>query len=273
MKSKDHPELSIITVTYNSSAQIKPYFDSLKKYIFPKINTRLIVVDNHSSDETVSLLESLAIDYPQLTVFRNPRNLGFAAANNQAARIALAPYLLFLNPDTRLLDSSLLRLITQLENNPKIGLIAPALLDPQKHPQPSVYPPQTLSNAFFEFFLNRKTFSALAPPERTEVFAVSGAAMLLKKNFFDRLGAWNEKYFMYFEDLDLCDRIRKAGKKVVYFPSVKVIHEIGSSGHSLGQKPSRWLIQSSKKYHGVVKYYLLTLIIYLGRKCQKLKKQ
>ncbi len=272
MTKNKNPTLSIITVTYNSGKNIKPYLDSLKKYLFPHVNSELIIVDNNSKDNTVSLLEKLSFSTPQLTLFRNPKNLGFAAANNQAVKIAKGKFLFFLNPDTCLKDSSIKKLIQKLENNPKIGIISPALVNERGDYQPLAYPPQTLKNAFQEFFLQKKTFSPYIPKEEQEVHSLVAAAILIKKSLFDRLGGWDEKYFMYFEDHDLCDRVRKAGKKVLYSPQSKIIHEVGSSCKTIKKKPNQWLIQSSKKYHGILKYYLLTLILWSGQKWQKLKK-
>lgn len=266
------PHLTVITVTYNNSGQIENYFRSLKKHLFPKIATQVIVVDNNSQDNTILILEDLAIHHPQLTIFRNPQNRGFSAANNQTANLAQGKYLLFLNPDTQLKDSSFLKLIQKLENDPKIGLISPALVNKRGDYQPLAYHPQTLKNAFWQFFFQKNTFSPYVPPNEQVVHALAGAALIMKKTLFDRLDGWNEKYFMYFEDLDLCDRVRKLGKKIVYCPQATLIHELGSSGKNLGQKPSRWLVQSSKKYHGLFKYCLLNLIIRSGQRWQKLKK-
>jgi len=266
MIKTEKPILTIITVTYNSEKLIPEYFKSLKKYLLPKIPSEIIVIDNASRDKSVSLLEKLAVQNKNFTVFRNPDNRGFAKANNQGAQIAKGKYLLFLNPDTRLRDFSLLKLIGRLERDKTIGLIAPRLLNDNGKPQPSVYRPQTLKNAFLEFFLGQNTYLPYAPQRKTSVHAVMGAAILMRKNLFERLGGWNEKYFMYFEDLDLCRRIKKINKKIIYFPSAAIIHRLGSSSKTLKTKPSKWLVQSSKKYHGFLKYYLLTFIIYLGQK-------
>jgi len=75
---------------------------------------------------------------------------------------------------------------------------------------------------------------------------------------------------MYFEDLDYCRRVRKAGFKVYYLPGAEFVHEHGASGRSMPQQTHRWLVDSSKVYHGTAKYYLMTSIICLGQKCQKI---
>jgi len=272
MTKHNPPKLTIITVTYNSAHLLKPYLNSLKKYLFPHLACQLIIVDNNSTDKTISLLENLSQKTPQLTIFKNPKNLGFATANNQAVKIARGKYLLFLNPDTRLLDSSLKNLIQKLEYNSKLGIISPALVNQKGDYQALAYPPQTLKNAFLQFFLNQNTFSPYTPTKEESVHTLVGAALIIKKSLFTRLGGWNEKYFMYFEDHDLCDRVRKAGKQILYCPKAKVFHEVGASGKTIKDKPNRWLIQSSKKYHGIIKYYLLTLIIRSAQFWQKLKK-
>ena len=266
MTKTQKPILTIITVTYNSHSLIPEYFKSLEKYLLSKISSEVIIVDNASRDKSVSLLEKLAIQNKNLTIFRNPENRGFSRANNQGAKIAKGKYLLFLNPDTRLRDSSLVKLVGRLERDKTIGLIAPKLLNNDGKPQVSVYRPQTLKNAFLEFFLAKNTYSPHAPKEESSVHAVMGAAVLIRKSLFERLGGWNEKYFMYFEDLDLCRRIKKINKKVIYAPSATVVHQLGSSSKTLKRKPGRWLVQSSKKYHGLLKYYLLTFIIWSGQK-------
>ena len=93
---------------------IKPYLDSLKKHLFPYIDSQLIIVDNNSRDKSISILEKFSLKTPQLTIFRNPRNLGFASANNQAAKIAKGKFLFFLNPDTRLKNNWCLKILRKI---------------------------------------------------------------------------------------------------------------------------------------------------------------
>ena len=167
-------------------------------------------------------------------------------------------------------DDSLVDMYQYLKNNQKIGIIGPKFLNLDKSPQASVFPPQTALNAFKEFFLGQKTYSKYYPKSQKPlaVHSLSGGAMLLSKKLFNQIGGWDQRYFMYFEDLELCRQVRHLGLEIFYFPQCRFIHRHGASGHQVADSANQWrrLIPGSKLYHGTFNHYLINGIIWLSQK-------
>ena len=262
---------SIIIVTWNTAEITKKCVETINKYL---PNSAIIVVDNGSKDNTVELLRP----FKNVKIVENHANLGFAKANNIGLKYTNTDYIVFMNSDIELLDSSLLEMINYLQQNPKIGIIGPKFLNPDLTPQASVFPPQTPLNAFKEFWLNQKeAYSKYIPKgdNPSKVSYISGGFIVVKKDFFLKIGQWNEKYFFYFEDMDLCRQIKQFGKDIVFYPKCQVIHRHGASGKNLAPNQDQWrrLIPSSIKFHGYFKHYLINFIIWSGQKWQKIIKR
>lgn len=262
-------KLSIIIVSWNTADTTLKCIQSIKSKLF-NFNYEIIVVDNASDDNTLNLLKT----DKNLKIVKNKTNLGYGKGNNSGAKIAKGKYLLYLNSDMELVDNKLVEMYKYLTENPDIGIIAPKFLNVDLSPQGSVWPPQTLSNAFKEFWLGKhKTYSKYVPQsmEPVEVFSVSGGAIMISKSLFNEIGGWDKRYFMYFEDLELCRQIRKLGYKIYYYPGCKVVHRHGVSGKTLADSANQWrrLIPSSKIYHGLIKHYLLFLITWSGQKLKR----
>ena len=259
MKNK----LSIIIPTWNTATITLKCVQSIKKHL-PALNPQIIVVDNASTDNTLNLLKK-----ENITLVNNLKNLGFSKACNIGAKKVTGEYLLFLNSDMELIDDSLTNMLKFLHKNSQIGIIGPKFLNPDKSSQASVFPPQTPINAIKEFWFGQKTYSKYIPKGQTpvSVWAISGGAILIKKSLFQEINGWNEKYFMYFEDLDLCRTLHRHGKQVYYYPSCQIVHRHGASGKNLADSDNQWrrLIPSAKKYHGLLTYYIITLIIKVYR--------
>lgn len=259
-------KLSIIIPTWNTAKitqkSIKTIINNLDNF-----NYEIIVIDNGSSDNTVELLSKI----PKVKLIKNQKNLGFAKANNQAVKIAKGNYFLFLNSDMELIDSSLIKMYQYLIDHPKVGAIGPQLLNIDHTPQASVFPPQTALNAFKEFWLGIKnSYSKYLPDTKniSQVWAISGGAFLIEKKFFQKIGSWNEKYFFYFEDLDLCRAVHQAGKSIVFYPFCQIVHHHGASGKSLADASNQWrrLIPSSIIFHGHFMHSYINFIIWSGQK-------
>ncbi len=262
----DNHLVSIIIVTWNTAKITLKCIKTIHKYLNNKLNYEIIVIDNNSTDNTKDLLSKEKIIY-----FHNQNNDGFAKGNNIGVKKSHGEYLFFLNSDMEFIDDQLISMLDFYQKNPNIGLIGPMFLNTDLSPQGSVFPPQTISNAFKEFFLNIKnSYSKYVPKTKIplKVWSISGGAMLIKKDLFCKAGLWNEKYFMYYEDLDLCRSIRKIKKDIFYFPQFKVIHAHGQSGKNLVSAKDQWrrLIPSSIKYHGFINHYLINSTIWLGQK-------
>jgi len=207
------------------------------------------------------------------TLIQNKENLGFAKANNQGIKQAQGRYIFLLNSDTEVKPGALKKLVEFAKKYPKVGVVVPRLLNPDGSVQPSIYHLPTIRRAIGEYWLGRKgTYEkhALIGKKPVEVEAVVGAAMLIPKKVFDKVGLLDERYFMYFEDLDFCRRVKRAGLKVFYLPTAEIIHYHGASGKEIPKETQRWLVESSKIYHGLPKHYLINFIIWIGQKWQRL---
>lgn len=263
-------QLSIIIVTWNTADITLKCIQTIKKYIH-HLQYEIIVADNFSNDDTVSKLKKEG----GVIIIENKSNLGFGRGNNIAAKKAKGDYLLFLNSDMELLDNKLVDMFNYINLNPEIGLIGPKFLNIDLTDQGSVFPPQTLFNAFREFWLGQDSYSKYVPQakEPVEVFSVSGGAVMIKRSLFEKIDGWDKRYFMFYEDLELCRQVKKLGYKIFYYPQCRLIHRHGASGKSLADTSNQWrrLIPSSKIYHGLLKHYLLFLITWSGQKWQIVK--
>lgn len=265
------PELSIIILTWNTAKITKKCLLSVEKYLKNKINYEIIVADNGSNDNTEEIFKNLKF----VKYLNHKTNYGFSKGNNLAVKHARGKYLLFLNSDIEIIDDSLTKMYNFFKKDSSIAAIGPKFLNSDLTPQASVFPPQTIKNAFMEFFLKIPSYSKYLPTKDIpiSVWAISGGAILIRKKTFRQINGWNEKYFFYYEDLDLCRKLRRFGQKIYYFPGAEIIHRHGASGKNLTDLDNQWrrLIPGSKIYHGILKHYLLFLIIWSGQKWQKIK--
>lgn len=261
--------LSIIIPTWNTAEITVKCVRSLQKYLknFPH---EIIIVDNASTDNTVAKFKK----EKGIVLIQNKKNLGFAKACNIGSKKSKGDYLFFLNSDMIALDSSLIKMYEYLKNNPKIGLIGPKYLNIDRSVQGSVFPPQTPLNALKEFWLGKNAYSKYSPRSKKpiEVHSLSGGAILISKKLFNEVGGWDERYFMYFEDLELCRQIKKLGYKIFYYPQCRFVHRHGASGQKLADSSNQWrrLVPSSKIYHGHLTHYYLFSITWLAQKINKL---
>ena len=261
------PNLSIIIVSFNTRLVLKRCIDSI--YITKGDSFELIVVDNNSTDGTKEYLKELVESKNNLRVIFNNYNSGFAKANNQAIKAAKAKRVLLLNSDTIVSKGVINKLVNASLKYNDEAILAPRLLNFDKSVQPSCYHFPTIWGAILEFWFGKDgRFSKYYPKgeQSQEVDAAVGAVLLIPRDVVERVGFLSEKYFMYFEDLDYCRRARLKNIKVVYLPSIEIVHLHGESGKNLKEKSNQWLTESSKKYHGIIKYQLITAIIKISSK-------
>jgi hypothetical protein len=260
--------LSIIIVTWNTAQITQKCVQTINKFLD---NPEIIIVDNGSKDNTVELLSK----EKNVKIIKNNANLGFSKANNIGLKETTNELILFMNSDIELIDSSINDLLDYFKNKNNIGIIGPKFLNPDLTPQASVFPKQSAFNAFKEFYLNQKnSYSKYIPDTKDpiKVWAISGGCILTKKSFFKSIDEWSEKYFFYFEDLDLCRKINKIGKDVIFYPKCQIIHRHGASGAKLANSNNQWrrLIPGSKLYHGKFNHYLINSILWSGQKIHKI---
>lgn len=233
----------IIIVNYNSLYWLKKTLYSLSKYYIPfsKYNVVITVVDNASSDNSVEILEK---DYPHINLLKSLKNLGFSAGNNLALRKSNADYIMLLNSDTELTEKSknIDTLIDILEEDKQIGMITPKLLltdgkiDMACHRgEPSLIDCFLYFTGFEKLFPKIKIFTQYHLLHKDlnaihEVDAITGACMITKLQYLKDVDFFDERFFMYSEDMDLCRKYREKGLKIIYNPIVEIIHHKYKSG-------------------------------------------
>ncbi len=231
MKTK----LSIIILSYNTRDLLKQTLASVPQHS----NWEILVVDNASSDDSVGMVKR---DFPQVKLTVNAKNVGFAAGNNQAIKIATGEYVLLLNSDTIVQKNALERLLQQIEQDKNIGVITPKVVLPDgaidlacHRGMPTLWRAFTYFAKLEQLFPGSRLFGGYHLTHEDfnvahEVEAVSGVAMIVRREVIDAVGLLDERFFFYAEDLDWCLRIRQAGWKIVYFPESVVIHLKSQSG-------------------------------------------
>jgi len=259
-----HPELSIIIVSYNTTQELEACLRSVFESV-GKFNFEVIVVDNKSLDNSVSMTIK---NFPEVILIENKENYGFAKAVNQGLKIAKGNYFLLLNPDTKVVNNAIEKLVDFAKKQQNLGAVGSKLLNPDGSPQASCYNLPSVKNAVLEYWFGKKgSYEKYLPnlQEPVKVEAVVGAVMLIPRSSIEKIGFFDEKYFMYFEDLDWCRRAKSKGLKIFWYPHVNFIHEHGSSAKKSGQKAHEFLKESSRIYNGVIIYLLITLVIKIGR--------
>jgi N-acetylglucosaminyl-diphospho-decaprenol L-rhamnosyltransferase len=222
--------LSVIVVSADSGPALR---ECVRSVLASPLSLELILADNASSDGMPPAIERAYEHDPRLKVIYNHRNLGFGPAVNLAAKQAHGHALLILNPDCLLRGDDLGRLLAVLASHPKAGLIGAAVCDADGRADPASWRRDPLLRRSLNSLLGRSgekvNMEQEIPAEVVEAEAVSGAVMLLPRAMFQRLGGFDEDYFLHCEDLDLCRRVRDLGYKVLLAGDVRVLHGKGSS--------------------------------------------
>ena len=229
---------SAIVVNYNGGATLRDLVVSLAAG--PALDG-IIIVDNASSDTSLDFLGRGEFSGANIRLVKNSGNRGFAAACNQGAALADSAYLLFINPDCRMDGSALPRLLAVLKDDPHSGVAGPLILNADGSEQRGCrrYLPDPRRALMRVLGLDKPDVQGRVvgfdltgtplPPGPTEVEAISGACMLLKRDAYAKLGGWDEGYFLHCEDLDICMRLRRAGLRTVFVPDARVTHVQGVS--------------------------------------------
>lgn len=233
-------DVGIIIVSFRSREDIAACLASIGG---AQLRARVVVVDNASHDGTAELVQR---SFPEVTLLSSSRNIGFAAACNTGVRASIGKYCLFLNPDVRLSGDAVEALVRFAEENPKVGIVGPQVFNEDGRTlQLSCRSFPTIGSLFFNRF---SLLSRVFPNNRwsrrylllTENIAdpravdwVSGCCMLVRREALDSLQGFDEQFFLYSEDVDLCLRARHAGWQTCYEPRTHVIHRIGASSGGL----------------------------------------
>lgn len=247
------PTLSICIVGWNVAGDLRGCLHSLYERE-QGIDYEVIVVDNGSRDGT---LEMLRREFPQVLRVENRENRGFGTANNQGIRLARGGYVLFLNPDTLVHPGALAKMVAFLRDRPGVGVVGPKLLSADGSLQPAarrfpgwgVFFHQHTPLKHLRLFKganDRYKMKDFCWTETAEVEVVSGAALLIRREALGRVQGFDEGYFMFFEEIDLCRRVKESGYQVFFLPEAVITH---LGGRSRRQSREDLLFQINSLFH------------------------
>jgi len=239
-------DLSIIIVSWN----VRPLLERCLRSISQSMGGapagdapryEVIVVDNGSADGSPDMLRAT---FPWARLLANSDNRGFAAANNQGLHIAQGRYLMLLNPDTEVVGGGLPAMLQYMDEHPDIGLLGPQLVYPDGAIQPSRRRFPTYATGFIEStaaqrwwpahpLLRRYYMQDMPDDQVQDVDWLVGACLLLRRQAYEQVGDFDERYFMYSEELDYAYRLRRAGWRAVYLPAARVVHHEGRSSEQV----------------------------------------
>lgn len=239
--------LSIIIVNWNTHDALRNCLESIHAPTGVCLET--IVVDNASEDGSAKMVERR---FPQIRLIENATNVGFAKASNQGMLLSRGDCVLLLNSDTQIRGQALSRMIEFMDGHPEAGAMGPRLVFPDGRPQPySFGGDPTLSYLLrrgLNLLLRKGYLHDWGIEETREMDWVSGASLMLRRRALEETGLLDENFFLYFEDNDLCLRLRQKGWKVYFNPTVEVLHLGGES--LVRNEPAR-----AQYYHSLVHFY------------------
>ncbi|MBN1879860.1 glycosyltransferase family 2 protein [bacterium] len=255
MESRDLPDVSICLVNWNTCRMLKECLESIEKNI-DTLNIEIFVIDNASSDGSADMVRR---EYPTVTLIENVENVGFSRANNQGINIARGRNIFLLNPDTIILPGALADMVSFLDTHPSTGAVAARLLNSDGSLQyslrhfPDFLTPFTENTNLAEIpgihrFSKRSRLMDWAHDTIREVEQPAGAAFMIKRKCIDTLGSLNSCYHMFFEDVDICYRIRRSGWMIFYLPNARIIH------HG-GQSVKKRTDMGTQFYRSLIKYF------------------
>jgi len=267
-------DLSIVIVSYNTRDLLRACLRALPAAT-EGLTVETFVVDNASPDESAAMV---AAEFPGVHLIANRENAGFTRANNQSLRLSAGRNVLILNPDTEPEPGSLTTLVRYLDTHPEVGAVGPKLLNSDGTLQ---HNGRRFPTPWREFLghsglrnLNRAAFDRVLHFGRDnfdvewETDEVSGACLMLKHTVMDQVGMLDEDFFMFYEEIEWCWRIRKAGWKVMYVPQARVVHHWMASVRQQNWAMTARLFQSAliyyKKTAGLSSQLAIRLVMLIG---------
>lgn len=251
-------DLAVVVVNHNAGAYLRRCMESLRVSA-GEARLEVIVVDNASRDGSP---EAAIEERPGAELIRNRDNRGFAAAANQGIAATSAPFILLLNPDAEIIGGTLASFVKVAREHPRAGAIGALVRNPNGSIQPSARRVPRLGEALGHAFLGplipnnpftrSYTMAGWDRASERQVEWVSGSAVLLRREALEEVGAFDEGYFMYVEDVDLSTRLRAHGWEVLFSPELEVVHQIGVS--TRGQRGRMALAHSESIYRYFSKF-------------------
>ncbi|HPI18951.1 MAG TPA: glycosyltransferase family 2 protein [Candidatus Kapabacteria bacterium] len=265
---------SIIIISFNTCKITLQCIKSVYKTC-PNEQFEIIVVDNDSKDDTVFQIKNT---FPEVKVIQNKKNLGYAAAANIGAKAANSEFIIVSNSDIIFLPNSIQLLIQYLKQNPKVGIVGPQQLFPNGKPQYSYNDIPGIKRSLIELFfinslkpvINNIKLKLKICQNPKLVGYLDGGVNVIRKTAFQSINGYDERFFFYSEEVDLCYRLKKSCWKVVFFPQSKVIHLRGASSNNNDNLINNYnalansKIKFCKKYHSnfYVSFYIFLQILY-----------
>lgn len=246
-------DVSACVVTYNNENLIRNVLNSIISSK-TKYNVQLFVVDNSSSDKTVKIIEE---EFPEVILIKNKKNLGYGAAHNEAINESKAKYHLIINPDITFGENFIQEAIDYMETHPEVVMFNPDIRDidgRRKYPvkaTPRLHYilPRILkwNNKIFDKWRDEYTYRSKFIDIPFDIEVCSGSFMICKKKALDIVGGFDERYFLYYEDIDLSIMMRKLGK-IQCNPNISVVH-IGSRAAYHSKIARKYMIESMIKFY------------------------
>ncbi|MCE1274992.1 MAG: glycosyltransferase family 2 protein [Chlorobiales bacterium] len=235
--------VSVIIVSYNTRDILKQCLESLFMHT-QGLEMEVFVVDNDSHDGSASMVKN---EFPEVRLIANRENMGFAAANNQAFSLVRGRYIVLLNPDAFVKPASIANGLKFMDATPDCGLCGGKVLSPEGRLEPSARRfPSPLSKLFTlaglsakfpdSTLFNRHEFGGFAHDKPIEVDWVPGTFSIVRKEMLDSIGGFDNRFYIYYEETDLCLRAKKAGWKIYYIPDAAVTHIGGASSKTRKDK-------------------------------------
>jgi GT2 family glycosyltransferase len=267
------PEISVVIVTWNCRQMLKDCLQSLRDQL-PAKSGEIIVVDNASSDGTADLVRR---EFPEVKLFENHSNLGFAKGNNVGLQASRGKYVCLINPDVVVAGNCLSSMIDYMDRRPGIGMLGPQIIGLDGLVQRSCMREPTLWNQFcralaLDTLVKRSHLFGgylmhdFSHSETRDVEIINGCFWMVRQEALQQVGLLDSNFWMYGEDLDWCRRFRTAGWRVVFFPAAQAVHCGGGSSRNA---PLSCYIQMQRsdlrywrKYHGLLSTFCYLALLY-----------
>ena len=236
-------DLSVIVASFHNAAMLelclKSISEETRRLKRRRIRCEIIVVDSQAEEKTRDVVKKFILDGKLTCYYPFRKNVGFAKLINRGIKLSRGKFLLFLNADIIIIKNTFWKMIEYLGNNPQIGILGPRLLNFDGSPQPSAFHFYTPSVILYRRTLLGKTpwgkrklqeFIIDLSREKAPISIngwLMGSALMLRRDNLEKVGPMDERYFMYFEDVDWCRRFKEAGYQIVYFPQAELFHYHG----------------------------------------------
>ena len=243
------PTVSVIILNYRSPQVAVNCVEALQKQSMVD-NLEIILVDNSSEDDSIGVFRNRLSKWDNVQLVETPKNTGFGSGYNYGVRYASGKYLLINNPAKTLPDDGIERLVEKIESDDSIGILAPELrhpdgshrLSPRKYPTPLDI---VIKRTWLQHIFPKKVMQYLQtdrdPGTERDVDWIAGGCFMISKELFTSLEGFDDRFFLFFEDTDLCRRCNNAGKRVVYYPAVS-----GSDKKRRLSEGGTWMTLSTK---------------------------